>query len=63
MLIKILLVSKAEEAFFDPNMLALLYFPDEHKYAIYALPFFPICMQLAKAIYEEIKARRQQKRQ
>ncbi|KAJ1921017.1 GPI transamidase component [Mycoemilia scoparia] len=29
----------AEKAFFDPDMVGMLYFPDEHKYAIY-LPFF-----------------------
>jgi len=52
-------LDKAEQAFFDPNMLSLLYFPEEHKYAIYALPFFPIAVQVFKAIYEEIKVRRQ----
>jgi hypothetical protein len=36
----------SEKAFFDPNMVSLLYFPDEHKYAIYALPFVPIIFQL-----------------
>lgn len=48
----------AEQAFFDPNMIAMLYFPDEHKYAIYALPFLPILGQLGKGLYEEWKARR-----
>merc|ERR1712137_1168220 len=28
-------MKKAHEAFFDPNMLGMLYFPDEHKFAIY----------------------------
>jgi len=49
----------AEEAFFDPNMLALLYFPDDHKYAIYALPFVPITFQLLSGIYSELKIRKQ----
>lgn len=32
----------AEKAFFDPSLLALLYFPDEQKYAIYIPLFLPI---------------------
>ncbi|XP_055586531.1 GPI transamidase component PIG-S, partial [Uranotaenia lowii] len=32
----------AERAFFDPSMLALLYFPSEQKYAIYIPLFLPI---------------------
>jgi phosphatidylinositol glycan class S len=32
----------AEKAFFDPSMLALLYFPGEQKYAIYIPLFLPI---------------------
>jgi hypothetical protein len=52
-------LDKAELAFFDPNMLSLLKLPEEHKYAIYALPFFPITVQILKAIYEEIKSRRE----
>uniref|UniRef100_A0A182JXQ6 uS12 prolyl 3-hydroxylase n=1 Tax=Anopheles christyi TaxID=43041 RepID=A0A182JXQ6_9DIPT len=34
--------TSAERAFFDPSMLALLYFPDEQKYAIYIPLFLPI---------------------
>jgi len=51
----------AEQAFFDPNMIAMLYFPDEHKYAIYALPFLPILGQLGKGLYEEWKVRSKRK--
>lgn len=40
----------AEEAFFHPNMVAMLYFPSEHKYAIY-LPFF---LPVALAIYRTL---------
>jgi hypothetical protein len=43
-------------------MLSLLYFPDEHKYAIYALPFLPIAVQLASGIWGEYKARKQPKK-
>ena len=39
-------------------MLSLLYFPDEHKYAIYALPFIPIIFQLLSGIYQEFKDRK-----
>jgi phosphatidylinositol glycan class S len=48
----------SESAFFDAKMLGLLYFPDEHKYAIYALPFFPIVYQLLTGAYKEIKHQR-----
>ncbi|PRP88902.1 hypothetical protein PROFUN_00370 [Planoprotostelium fungivorum] len=51
----------AEIAFFDPDMLALLYFPQEHKAAIYALPFFPVFFQLISGIISEIRHRRKQK--
>jgi len=54
-------VASAEEAFFDPKMLAMLYFPDDHKYAVYALPFFPVCIQLLKSVYEEWKLRKEKK--
>jgi phosphatidylinositol glycan class S len=32
-------LQEAEDAFFDPTMVSLLYFPDEHRYAVY-MPFF-----------------------
>jgi hypothetical protein len=35
-------VGDAESAFFDPTMVSLLYFPDEHKYAVYMPLFTPI---------------------
>uniref|UniRef100_A0A2M4BID8 Putative gpi transamidase complex n=1 Tax=Anopheles marajoara TaxID=58244 RepID=A0A2M4BID8_9DIPT len=34
--------TSAERAFFDPSLLALLYFPNEQKYAIYIPLFLPI---------------------
>jgi Phosphatidylinositol-glycan biosynthesis class S protein len=52
----------AERAFFDPSMLAMLYFPDEHKYAVYALPFFPVAFQLLSAIFAEVKLRREKRK-
>ncbi|KAJ2811767.1 GPI transamidase component [Coemansia furcata] len=45
----------AEGAFFDPSMVSLLYFPDQHKYAIY-LPFFlPVAIPLLSAIKKAIR--------
>lgn len=32
----------SEKAFFDPSLLALLYFPDDQKYAIYIPLFLPV---------------------
>ena len=48
----------AEKAFFDPSLLALLYFPEDQKYAIY-IPLFlpvgiPVIMSL-KTIYTFFK--------
>ncbi|KAJ1828760.1 GPI transamidase component, partial [Coemansia sp. RSA 2703] len=51
----------AESAFFDPSMVSLLYFPDQHKYAIY-LPFFlPAAMPLLTALKRVIKDRKSRK--
>jgi phosphatidylinositol glycan class S len=55
-------LAEAEEAFFDKSVLALLYFPDEHKYAIYIPLFLPIGIQLASAIVREITHRRLKRR-
>ncbi|KAJ2696593.1 GPI transamidase component [Coemansia sp. IMI 209128] len=47
--------NSAEGAFFDPSMVSLLYFPDQHKYAIY-LPFFlPVTIPLLAAIKKAIR--------
>jgi GPI-anchor transamidase subunit S len=40
----------AERAFFDPSLLALLYFPDEQKYAIYIPLFLPIMIPVVLSI-------------
>jgi phosphatidylinositol glycan class S len=45
----------AEKAFFDPNMVSMLYFPAEHLLAIY-MPFFvPIAVPMVTALYKEFK--------
>ncbi|CAG8555680.1 4399_t:CDS:2, partial [Acaulospora colombiana] len=46
-------IERAESAFFDPTMVSMLYFPDEHKYAIYMPLFVPISVPLLVAIFRE----------
>ncbi|EIW78395.1 hypothetical protein CONPUDRAFT_167417 [Coniophora puteana RWD-64-598 SS2] len=46
----------ASRAFFDPGMLALLYFPAEHKYAVYTPLFASISVPLIVALVREFKA-------
>lgn len=45
----------ASRAFFDPSMLAMLYFPDEHKYAVYTPLFGPLFVPLLVALVREAK--------
>ncbi|KAI8639212.1 phosphatidylinositol-glycan biosynthesis class S protein [Parasitella parasitica] len=54
-------VELAEKAFFDPTMVSMLYFPDEHKYAIYMPLFVPISVPLIMALLKEIKKLKQTK--
>ncbi|MBW0531755.1 hypothetical protein O181_071470 [Austropuccinia psidii MF-1] len=42
-------------AFFSPTMLSLLYFPDEHKYAVYTPLFGPILIPLILSLIREWK--------
>lgn len=37
-------------------MLALLYFPDEHKYAVYTPLFAPVAVPMVAALFREFKA-------
>jgi len=48
-------MERAHEAFFDPDMLSLLYFPDEHKFAIYTPLFLPISVPVVLKLLAEIK--------
>ncbi|KAI7855940.1 phosphatidylinositol-glycan biosynthesis class S protein [Circinella umbellata] len=48
-------IELAEEAFFNPTMVSMLYFPDEHKYAIYMPLFVPISVPLIMAIVKALK--------
>ncbi|XP_020905778.2 GPI transamidase component PIG-S [Exaiptasia diaphana] len=51
---KIALVS-SEKAFFDPSILALLYFPDDQKYAIYIPLFLPISLPVIISLFKGAK--------
>ncbi|PKI85548.1 Gpi17p [Malassezia vespertilionis] len=48
----------ASHAFFHPSMLAMLYFPDEHKYAVYTPLFGPLLVPLLVALVRECRHRR-----
>ncbi|KAJ3020135.1 hypothetical protein HKX48_001241 [Thoreauomyces humboldtii] len=48
-------ITASESAFFDPTMVAMLYFPDEHKYAVYMPLFVPVAVPVIIAILKELK--------
>ena len=47
-------VRTAQQAFFHPDMLPALYFPDEHLYAVYLPLFLPITVPLLVALLKMI---------
>jgi phosphatidylinositol glycan class S len=49
-------LSMASRAFFNPGMLALLYFPAEHKYAVYTPLFASISVPLVVALVRDFMA-------
>ncbi|KAJ7754509.1 phosphatidylinositol-glycan biosynthesis class S protein-domain-containing protein [Mycena metata] len=53
----------ASRAFFNPGMLALLYFPAEHKYAVYTPLFASAMIPMIATAVREIKAWRKQRRE
>ncbi|KAJ7073530.1 phosphatidylinositol-glycan biosynthesis class S protein-domain-containing protein [Mycena belliarum] len=53
----------ASRAFFNPGMLALLYFPAEHKYAVYTPLFASALIPLIAAAAREFRAWRSQRRE
>ncbi|KAI6124410.1 phosphatidylinositol-glycan biosynthesis class S protein-domain-containing protein [Pisolithus croceorrhizus] len=55
-------LSSASHAFFNPGMLALLYFPAEHKYAVYTPLFVSIAVPLIVALGRELHAWRREHR-
>ncbi|KIJ61641.1 hypothetical protein HYDPIDRAFT_137639 [Hydnomerulius pinastri MD-312] len=55
-------LSLASHAFFNPGMLALLYFPAEHKYAVYTPLFASIAVPLIAALVREFYGWRRERR-
>ncbi|KAI0258289.1 phosphatidylinositol-glycan biosynthesis class S protein-domain-containing protein [Gloeopeniophorella convolvens] len=53
----------ASRAFFNPGMLALLYFPAEHKYAVYLPLFVPVGVSLVVTLLKEISVWRRERRE
>ncbi|CAH3192240.1 unnamed protein product [Porites evermanni] len=47
-------IKSSEEAFFDPSILELLYFPDDQKYAIYIPLFLPISLPVLLSLRQAI---------
>ncbi|CAF2631426.1 unnamed protein product [Rotaria sp. Silwood2] len=45
----------ADQVFFDPSLLKLLYFPDDQKFAIYVPLFLPMGAPLAWTLFNDIK--------
>ena len=43
-------LSASEKAFFDPSLLALLYFPEDQKYAIYIPLFLPVLIPVILSV-------------
>ncbi|KAI9101209.1 phosphatidylinositol-glycan biosynthesis class S protein-domain-containing protein [Phlyctochytrium arcticum] len=48
-------IVSSEAAFFDPTMVSMLYFPDEHKYAVYMPFFIPVIVPVTLALIKELK--------
>lgn len=48
-------------AFFSPTMLSLLYFPNEHKYAVYTPLFGPVLVPLIIGLIKELRSLRRKK--
>ena len=56
-------LSLSSRAFFDPGMLALLYFPPEHKYAVYSPLFASSLVPLVIALLREFFAWKRERKQ
>lgn len=53
----------SSRAFFNPGMLALLYFPAEHKYAVYTPMFASAIIPLFVAVLRELIAWKRERNQ
>lgn len=47
---------KVERAFFEPSMVAMVYFPDEHKVAVYLPLLGPVAVPLIMSAIKELKS-------
>ncbi len=56
-------LTQASRAFFNPGMLALLYFPAEHKYAVYTPLFASVAAPLVATLLREVAAWRKARRE
>jgi phosphatidylinositol glycan class S len=48
----------AEKAFFEKSMVGQVYFPDEHKVAVYLPLLGPVAVPLVMAVVKELRAKR-----
>ncbi|KAJ4416602.1 GPI transamidase component [Neurospora sp. IMI 360204] len=55
--------AEAERAFFEKSMVGQLYFPDEHKVAVYLPLLGPVAVPLVMGMLNELKAWRKRKRE
>ncbi|KAH8922175.1 hypothetical protein BT69DRAFT_1351086 [Atractiella rhizophila] len=53
----------ANRAFFNPKMVSMLYFPDEHKYAVITPFLGPLATYLLAATFKAVKAWRKEKKE
>jgi len=53
--------AEAEKAFFEPSMVGQVYFPDEHKVAVYVPLLGPMAVPLVMSALKELRALRQRK--
>ncbi|KAI0346662.1 hypothetical protein BDW22DRAFT_1352823 [Trametopsis cervina] len=56
-------LTRASRAFFNPGMLALLYFPAEHKYAVYSPLFASVAAPLLATLLREVAAWRKARKE
>ncbi|KAK4956941.1 GPI transamidase component [Elasticomyces elasticus] len=54
--------AEAEKAFFEPSMVGQVYFPDEHKVAVYLPLLGPVAVPLIMAVIKEVRAWRAARR-
>ena len=54
--------SEAEKAFFEPSMVGQVYFPDEHKVAVYVPLLGPMAVPLVMAALKEVKKLRERRK-